>query len=367
MDSDSFLFIPDISGFTEFVNETEISHSAHVISELLEVIIESDGLGMTVSEIEGDAVVFFLRNRTPDLREIIGQAQTTFQAFHSQLKRYERDRICPCGACRTAHRLSLKMVAHGGPIETIKVQDFEKPYGADVILAHRLLKNDVDENEYLLLTEVLKAEGEGLPPWAKLIPGATTYDTLGEVKYHHVPLGALRANVPEPPPPARPAKPNLQITQEVHIPLPLGETFEMVSNFDQRLLWNRGVDELVYDQDRVNRVGTRHQCVIDGSFIDFETVTSNLGPDKLVYGERILSKAPVDEPTLYYILQEESGGTRVRAEVHYQPKPFPKSILAVFFRLAFARRLPKTLAAMAEVGMARAGNHIGIGATNAAA
>jgi hypothetical protein len=216
------------------------------------------------------------------------------------------------------------MVAHGGPIETIKVQDFEKPYGADVILAHRLLKNDVDENEYLLLTEVLKAEGEGLPPWAKLIPGATTYDTLGEVKYHHIPLGALRANVPEPPPPARPAKPNLQITQEVHIPLPLGETFEMVSNFDQRLLWNRGVDELVYDQDRVNRVGTRHQCVM-------------------------------------------SGGTRVRAEVHYQPKPFPKSILAFFFRLAFARRLPKTLAAMAEVGMARAGNHIGIGATNAAA
>ncbi|MCD4696906.1 MAG: DUF2652 domain-containing protein [Bacteroidales bacterium] len=66
----TFLFIPDISGFTEFVNKTKIDHSKHIITELLEIIINSDQLGLTVSEIEGDAVLFY-RENVPDLQDII--------------------------------------------------------------------------------------------------------------------------------------------------------------------------------------------------------------------------------------------------------------------------------------------------------
>ncbi|MGD9329449.1 MAG: hypothetical protein PVH48_10815, partial [Cyclobacteriaceae bacterium] len=32
---ESLILIPDISGFTEFVNNTEITHSQHIISEYL--------------------------------------------------------------------------------------------------------------------------------------------------------------------------------------------------------------------------------------------------------------------------------------------------------------------------------------------
>ena len=66
----TFLFIPDISGFTEFVNKTKIDHSKHIITELLEIIINSDQLGLTVSEIEGVAVLFY-RENVPDLKDII--------------------------------------------------------------------------------------------------------------------------------------------------------------------------------------------------------------------------------------------------------------------------------------------------------
>jgi len=354
---DSFLFIPDISGFTEFVNETEISHSRHVISELLEIIIGADGLGMRVSEIEGDAVVFFMEDRTPDPRKVVDQARRTFEAFHTHLKRYERDRICPCGACRTTHRLSLKMVAHSGPIETLRVQEFEKPYGADVILAHRLLKNNVEDNEYLLVTAGVRAKTDDLPAWATLVPGMTTYETLGQISYHHIPLGPLRAGVPEPPDRVGPSKSGHPVTRQIHVPLPMDETFELISNLDQRLLWNRGVDELRFDPNRVNSAGTRHQCVIDGDLIEFETVTGDFGPDKLVYGERILGDTPVLDPTLYYILEGEEGGTKVSAEAHYRPKPFPKSVLAVLFRWKFGKQLGKALKAIAEVGEARASSH----------
>lgn len=72
------------------------------------------------------------------------------------------------------------------------------------------------------------------------------------------------------------------VTRQIHVPLPLDETFELISNLDQRLLWNRGIDELRFDPNRVNSAGTRHQCVIDGDLIEFETVTGDFGPDKLV-------------------------------------------------------------------------------------
>ena len=67
----SFLFIPDISGFTRFVNTTEISHSQHIISELLELIIDSDELGLEVSEVEGDAVLFFGKGSVPSPQAIM--------------------------------------------------------------------------------------------------------------------------------------------------------------------------------------------------------------------------------------------------------------------------------------------------------
>jgi len=52
----ALFFIPDISGYTKFINETEINHSTHIITELLEIIISSNILDLKVSEIEGDAV-----------------------------------------------------------------------------------------------------------------------------------------------------------------------------------------------------------------------------------------------------------------------------------------------------------------------
>ena len=55
----ALLFMPDISGFTQFVSETEVLHSQHIVQELLEIIIDSNHLNLQVSEIEGDAIFFY--------------------------------------------------------------------------------------------------------------------------------------------------------------------------------------------------------------------------------------------------------------------------------------------------------------------
>jgi hypothetical protein len=61
----SLLFIPDISGFTKFVNDTEVAHGRHVAAELLELIVDSDELGLTLSEVEGDALLFYKLGPVP--------------------------------------------------------------------------------------------------------------------------------------------------------------------------------------------------------------------------------------------------------------------------------------------------------------
>jgi hypothetical protein len=54
-----------------------------------------------------------------------------------------------------------------------------------------------------------------------------------------------------------------------------------------------------------------------------------------------------------YVLETEGNGTRLRMEVHYLPRAFPASLLALLFRFGFGRRLPATLRAIKEVGEAK--------------
>ena len=154
----ALLFMPDISGFTQFVAETEILHSQHIIRELLEILIDSNHLDLQVCEVEGDAIFFYRLGEKPDLRSLLRQVEKMFTRFHAHLKLYEHQRICPCGACKTAAGLSLKIVAHFGEVTGISVKDHKKLFGKDVILIHRLLKNNLDKKEYVLLTEKLIAE-----------------------------------------------------------------------------------------------------------------------------------------------------------------------------------------------------------------
>jgi len=59
MAEQAIILIPDISGFTDFTGATEIDHAAHIITELLELIVASNETDFTLAEIEGDAVLFY--------------------------------------------------------------------------------------------------------------------------------------------------------------------------------------------------------------------------------------------------------------------------------------------------------------------
>lgn len=192
MDDKGLLFIPDISGFTNFVSNMELQHSRHIISELLELIIDSNQLSLEVSEVEGDAILFYKFGEPPELSSIYSQVEKMFKDFHNHLAIYEENRTCHCKACISAINLSLKVISHYGEFTRFQVKHFNQLFGKDVIIAHQLLKNDITHSEYLLITNNLLGDQ---PPGAFADPikwhNGVKHTEQGEILFHYTPLSQL--------------------------------------------------------------------------------------------------------------------------------------------------------------------------------
>ncbi|MGS2739600.1 DUF2652 domain-containing protein [Sinomicrobium sp. M5D2P17] len=145
------IIIPDISGFTRFVNETDSFTGKYVTQALLSSIIDSNILNLRISEIEGDAVLFYGYGTPYDLQSVVGQYEIMLDSFNRKLAQLETF---------IGHKinLSLKLIAHYGPVSEYSIGRFRKLYGKAVVQAHQLLKNSINSKTYVLLTEnLLKA------------------------------------------------------------------------------------------------------------------------------------------------------------------------------------------------------------------
>lgn len=352
--ANSLLFIPDISGFSKFVTQTEIRHSQHIIAELLDLVIDANEIGLEVSEIEGDAVLFYKHEDIPPLEKIIEQVRTLFVRFHTHLRQYDRDRICQCGACSLASGLSLKVVVHTGEMEFIQIREHRKLHGSAVIVAHRLLKNEIPSREYALFSESFNlddvAQTAAASSWAKHQLGESKYPDVGTVRYAYLPLADLHQQVVLPPPPPLPERQPDPIVAELTICRPASEVFELVVNLDFRMLWIKVAEGVEYDKNQMNRLGTQHLCVFPSAQLNFETVTNDFGDGKLVYGELVAKFPLLREFSNYFILtpigEEEC---HVRMEVHLKPYPIIGKLLTLPIRKKLSKNIPGTLADLKEL------------------
>jgi hypothetical protein len=262
----ALLFMPDISGFTEFVTSTEITHAQSIIQEVLETIIESNHIGLEVGEIEGDAIFFYRLGKAPSLDQLLKQVQTMFTKFHQYLQLYEKQRICPCEACYAASQLKLKIVAHFGEVTGYAVKSHRKLFGKDVIVLHRLLKNSLNKKEYALITDPLM-EGAAttiqLPDWFEPQGAKEQYD-VGEVSFKVSDLAKLKTQVPEAIPQDFNSAKQSQIvfTEEAIFQAPIQRVFGAIYDLSQRSKWMDGIQRIeMVTKDLVHRVGTMHRCV----------------------------------------------------------------------------------------------------------
>ena len=154
----AFIILVDISGYTRFIKHHKVSliHAESIISDLLEVVIESAQYPMVLNKLQGDAALFYAISDNTALmgQDILKQIQKFFEVFRKKASYMlsECDR-CRCDACHGLDQLKLKAILHHGDIVLKKIQQFEEIAGEDVIIAHRLLKNSVPKKEYVLVSQ----------------------------------------------------------------------------------------------------------------------------------------------------------------------------------------------------------------------
>lgn len=150
-----FIVIVDISGYTKFLRSQSLSllHAEHVIVSLLEHVMSSAQYPLIPYELHGDAITFYaISEGTSSMAlEICQQVERFFQAFHEKQK--ELTEVFGEVAGSGIKKLKLKAVLHHGEVVITRVGKFKKIAGEDMILVHRLLKNSVVADEYVLLTE----------------------------------------------------------------------------------------------------------------------------------------------------------------------------------------------------------------------
>jgi class 3 adenylate cyclase len=183
------LIIADISGYTRYMtaNAKTLAHSQVIITELVKAIVRAVELPVEVAKLEGDAVFLYCRKQHssqswPEMKRVIGgKLLAFFHNFSEKVNELSRSTTCSCHACAHIEKLRLKVVVHSGEALFHRVFNFLELAGVDVIIAHRLLKNSIAADQYLLLTPAARQDVE----FAKeihLTGGSETYDDIGRIE-----------------------------------------------------------------------------------------------------------------------------------------------------------------------------------------
>ncbi|RIK29926.1 MAG: hypothetical protein DCC56_11150 [Anaerolineae bacterium] len=187
MANKGYFIITDISGYTEFLTRSELDHANEILLSLFDAQLKNIQFPLKISGFRGDAIFMY----TPEAcfinpQSFVETLENLYVIFVDMLRQMQVNTTCPCRACRNMGTLDLKMCIHCGEYMVQKLGDREELVGADVIIPHRMLKNNVTEKTgvkaYALFTDAA-AQALRLSELSQpLISHAETYEHLGEVK-----------------------------------------------------------------------------------------------------------------------------------------------------------------------------------------
>jgi hypothetical protein len=153
---------------------------------------------------------------------------------------------------------------------------------------HRLLKNDITQHEYALFTRALAAAWPpgAAPAWSASESGSATYDA-GRLDYEHVSLAPLRARVPEPKAEdfTIPGVSVRVFSCEDVIEVPMDEVFETAADLPTRLKWIHKAKDVQMLNHDLNRIGTKHRCVVDATSPVLVTSAVSHAEDSVTFTE----------------------------------------------------------------------------------
>jgi hypothetical protein len=333
------LLIADISGYTGYVVDSPLEFAEDVLADVTGIVAEHLGRVLELNKREGDAVFGYALDGRLDGSMLLDTIEECYAAFRNRLVGIQHATSCDCNACTKLPDLDLKFVVHHGEFIRRESEGREELTGSAVIVAHRLLKNEVDGRGYALLTGSAVSE-LGLDP-AKLGMKAHTerYPDVGEIRGWLVDLEqrweselARRRTVVG----AREA----ELELERLLPVPPPVAWEFLTAPAKRAVWQGPVREEAAGGRR--GPGTTSFC-IDGRRTIYEEIL-DWRPFRYFTETRSL---PGGKVVLTTELDEAADGTRMR--VRAKPVAARSRIAGLATARARRRQLERTYARLAEL------------------
>jgi hypothetical protein len=336
----ALILIPDISGFTEYMSSSDKIHCRYIIAELLEVILNSNTLELSVSELEGDAVLFYKFGKPPSLEKIITQCNNIFKNFHLYIKQFNIDKLCDCDCCNSAVNLSIKFVVHYGKVSPVKIKSHEKLFGSDVILAHRLLKSNINIYEYVLFSKTFlmtqdKSELNKIIDWNKIEKGQVEFKHLGTIEYFFLDMSILKNKIIIESQYSPVINNNSSIKYKIYIDTPPDFVRAIITNFKFKPNWITVLQDIQFNERTIPRIGAKHKCLMSDIFyktilIDYQSLSIN--ESRTNYIEKLSSELIDLEMYLTYNIKEKGLGTLLSLELDFVNKGFYSTLLKIFLR-----------------------------------
>ena len=198
---EAYFVIVDISGYTGFVqmHRTSMVHAEQIITDLMESVLDQKRSPLILDKLQGDAAIFYTwDDGSPELASSIAQQVLNFfKAFQTTEKVLVSCKVCICDACNQIDGLRLKGILHHGELVLKEMGGSTELAGADVILAHRLEKNHIEGNEYIVMSKAFHdrcGDLQGLEPHRS----SENYGPLGDIEIVNFYPNPSTAPIPTP-------------------------------------------------------------------------------------------------------------------------------------------------------------------------
>ena len=284
------LVIADLSGYTGYLAAVELDHAQDILADLIDTVVGALRPSFRLAKLEGDAAFVYALTETIDGPALMDTVERTYFAFRRRLRDIGQASTCDCNACIRIPDLDLKLLAHHGLIVRQRMAGREELVGSDVIVVHRLLKNDIEAvtgiAAYAAYTGACIAAMGADPEALGLTPQRQTYEHLGEVRLWvadlatawNAELDRARVTVPDS---------ELIVALDIELPAPPAIAWDYLTSPARRPRWQTGTIQIIEDLGNGRRgAGTVNHCVH--------------GKDAVV--EEILDWRPYDYVTLNSLL-----------------------------------------------------------------
>ena len=312
------LAIADITGYTRFLAGTELDHAQDILADLMSTVVTSLRPMLRLAKLEGDAVFVYAMTDAVDGPALQDTIERSYFAFQRRLRDIRQASSCECNACILVPNLDLKVVLHYGQVVLQRIGTSEELVGSDVIVVHRLLKNEITVatgiGAYAFYTDAcLAAMGLDDPAAAGMVRHGQAFEDIGDVDGWVVDLHAAWAAEQDRARLVVEAKGALRV-YEATVDAPPEIVWEYLTSPRLRPQWQGGVEAVVRDDGPAGRrgIGTVNHCM-HGKDVVIEEVVDWEPNDHVTY--RSLLPVP-DAPKLLNTFQlTDLGNGRTHLEL----------------------------------------------------